>query len=185
MESGNSVLELSPGEIAAEAAGVPQTESGEVSYFGFDNREKFYLPGSKTQYFEYCELPEGKLKYFQSKTSRDVLVKRGSGDAKMRMDAGEERWELIRAAVTDWHLLRPSVGGKGHQPGEMLPVPFSDGALTEVLETFPSSVIADLEKAIRKLNPAINAAETVEDLTEQIKDLEERRANLIEAERGR
>lgn len=162
-------FERTQGMIDAAAQGVIQEEPVIVNYFGLDETHRFYLPDG-VQYFEYKTLNEGALSQFQKMTNRNVIVQRGSGDAKMGMDPAGDRHALIEAAVCGWELYRPSVSDKT----QMVVIPFNKSTLrNEVLEVFPSKLIADLEKAIRDDNPALRADRTIEDIEKEIADLQE------------
>lgn len=167
----------------AAAAGVTVAEPQVIDYFGFDETHTFYLDGTKTQYFLFKVLNEGQLAQFQKNTSRDVIMQRSTGNAKMRMDPASERHELIKAAVVGWRLYRKAPRLRGSQSGpaegSLVEVPFGKGDLNEVLDKFPSSVISKLEKAIRDANPSLKPDQTIEEIDEAIALLQKDRAELV------
>lgn len=141
-------------------------------YFGFASSEKWYLPDGK-QYFEFEVMNEGKKSKFQKKTQRDVVLERQSGNARMKMDAAQERHELIKESVIGWNLYR---GGQA--------VPFTDRALNDWLSLTNPKLVEGLEKAIRKANPWLLAEMTVEDIDKEIENLQEMRKVAEERELG-
>lgn len=151
----------------AELASVAQP----VDYFAFAETHQHMLPDG-VQYIEFIKMNEGAKKKFQDTTSSDMVLERRSGDARMSVKQGTQRHELIKACVTGWHLLR---GGK--------PVPFNMVQLGDFLTLADPSVVEDLERAIRKVNPwllgEISSADIekeIENLTEQLEIARKREA---------
>ena len=92
----------------------------------------------------------------------------------MKMATGDERHELLRAAIVGWNLV--------DQNGD--PVPFSkgteqngrvtrQGALEKFLAEAPPKVIDMIHKDIQKHNPWLMGEMTAADIKEQIADLQE------------
>jgi hypothetical protein len=147
-------------------------------YFGFSGQEAFTLPDRKQQIF-FKKMTEGERFLFQKKTSKDIKFNRTSGDAAVRADPAEERHELIMTSVTGWSLMRKS--GNGWEPA-----PFSTGgagsALSMWLKAADPKIVDDLELAIRKGNPWMQADQTVEEIDKEIENLQELRAQAVERE---
>lgn len=141
-------------------------------YYGFIEDHKFYFPDEVT-YIQFQAMNEGLKKRFQRTTSRDVVLERSSGNARMKVDPGQERWDLLEACVNDWNLIRN---------GKL--VPFSARALKEWLELANPKLVEDLELAIRKVNPFLLADMTVADIDKEIENLKEMRKVAEERERG-
>jgi hypothetical protein len=141
-------------------------------YFGFQATEKFHLPDGLS-WIEFRVMNEGDKLKFQKKTGRDINIDRRSGDARIKMDPGTERHELIITCCVNWNLTRN---------GEL--VPFGDRSIRDFLELANPRVVEDLEKAIRKANPWLLGEMTVEDIDKEIADLQEMRVVVSERERG-
>lgn len=174
----SDMTEISPTEQALVSAGVPTEDPVEQEYWGTDERFQWYLPGSKVQYIEHKKLNEGDRRQYQNAQSKDVRLKRDTGDALIKMDAGEERHALIVAAVTNWHLLR---NGQ--------PVPFSKGSkganLEQWLNAADPSIVDKLEKDIRDHNPWLLNEMTVEAIDQQIDELKQMRQKIVDREEGK
>lgn len=151
----------------------PDADQQQVDYFvGFEETLQFFFPDGIT-FIEYNKMNEGQKKRYQEKTSRDVVLKRGSGDAHMRMDPGSERWELIQTCAVNWNLRR----------GEHL-APFSKPNLLDFLNLADPRLVEDLEKAIRKANPWLMDEMKSEDIQREIDNLEEMLKVAKERESG-
>lgn len=167
---------LQPTTFATEA-GQPSAVSGDEGsqqdYFGFvGSDQKFTLPDG-ISYIEFRRMSEGKKKAFQDKTSKDLVLERQSGNARMSVLQGSERHELIKACVTGWNLKR---GGE--------PIPFTPINLNDFLDLADPVIIEDLEKAIRKANPWLMAEMSTKDIDREIENLQEMRQVAEERERG-
>src|SRR6478736_8155092 len=82
-----------------------QDESGQEDYFGFDRTERYDFPDGKS-WIEFKPMNEGAKKAFQDKTSKDLVLERNSGNARMSVLQGSERHELIKSSVCGWNLVR-------------------------------------------------------------------------------
>lgn len=145
----------------------------QANYFGFQAREQFTFPDGIT-YIEFEKMNEGSKRRFQDKTSRDLVVERQSGNARMSVLQGTERHELIKACVTDWNLIGP--GGT--------PIAFTKQLLDQWLSVADPMIVEDLEKAIRKANPWLLAEMTVADIDREIENLQEMREVAQRREEG-
>lgn len=147
-------------------------ESPQVDYFGFQQFEKYYLPDGHS-WFELRAMNEGDKARFQKRTQRDLVLEKGSGNARFKMDPGVERHELIKASVVNWNLMRQGI-----------PQPFGERALQDFLNLADPKIVEGLELAIRKLNPWLLNDLTVEEIDRQIDELQEMRAIAVEREAG-
>jgi hypothetical protein len=152
---------------------APDERPGEqANYFGFESRIKFFLPDG-VSWIEFAKMNEGEKKMFQDKTSRDVVLERNSGNARMNMLQGTERHELIKSSIKDWNLRN-----------EDGPVPCTPSNIQMFLTVADPQIIEDLEKAIRKANPWLLSEMSVEDIDKEIANLQEMRAIAEKRERG-
>jgi hypothetical protein len=141
-------------------------------YFGFAATDKFTFPDGKT-FIEFTKMNEGKKKDFQDKTSKDLVLERNSGNARMSVLQGTERHELIKACVVNWNLVR---GGQ--------PVQFNQVALNDFLTLADPVIVEGLEKAIRKANPWLLGEMSVSDIDKEIVNLQEMREVAVKREAG-
>lgn len=156
--------------------GAPVTETlpaqQQVDYFGFQRTDRHFLPDG-VSYFEITAMNEGQKTNYQKKTSRDLVLERNSGNARMKVDPASERHELILECTVGWNLTR---GGQ--------PVPFNKVQMGDFLTLTDPKIVEDIEKAIRKMNPWLLAEMKVEDIDREIENLQEMRAVAVERERG-
>lgn len=173
---------------AMAAAGVDTEDSLFEDYFGFDEKQTFYLPDGK-QYIEFQVMTEGKRAQYQRATNRDITLQRTTGDAKMKVDPATDRQELLKASVVGWHIVRhhPNKGAKS-DPASWVPVPFSIGSPGGEFEKWLAGtnpkIVDALEKAVRKSNPWLMAEMSVEDIDKEIENLHEMREEAVKRERG-
>lgn len=149
------------------------TASTQVDYFGFSGSAVHVLPdGVSTVTIK--TMNEGEKSRYQKLTQRDVVLERGSGNARMKMDPSEERHALLETCITDWNLVRNGV-----------PIPFGRQALNDFLKLADPKVVEDIEKACRKANPWLLSDMTVEDIDREIENLKEMRQVAEEREQGK
>lgn len=161
----------------APPTGVDQLEEPMFEdYFGFDETLRHFLPDGR-QYFVIKKMNEGDRKRYQSETRNDLTLLRTTGDAKMRMDPGSERWTLLKAAVTGWYLMRRT-------PAGFREVDFTRQAFEQWLGGADPRLVDDLEKAVRKSNPWLLAEMTVEDIDREMANLQEMREVAVKREQG-
>jgi hypothetical protein len=145
-------------------------------YFGFSDTQKWYFPDPK-QWIEFRIMDEGARSRFQSKTRRDVTLKRNTGDASMVMDPAAERRELLDSSVVDWNI---------YQDGQ--PVKFSSGSpgstFHKWLDHANPKLVDDLELTIRKANPWMQADMSVEEIDKEIENLNDLRKAAVERQLG-
>lgn len=150
----------------------PAPVNVQADYFGFQETHKHYLPDG-ISFFEFITMNEGAKAKYQKSTSRDLVLERTSGNARMKVDPATERHELIQSCVIGWNLTRN---------GE--PVTFNRVQLGDFLVFASPRIVEDLEKAIRKVNPWLLAEMTVADIDREIDNLREMREVAEERERG-
>jgi hypothetical protein len=145
-------------------------------YFGFGESQKFFFPDG-VSFIEFQIMNEGQRREFQKKTNRDITFNRGTNDARIKADPAEERHALITSSVTGWNLVR---NGQ--------PMPFSKGTpgstLEQWLKVANPKIVDDLEFAIRKANPWMQAEMTVEEIDKEMARLSELREQVLEREKG-
>jgi len=160
-----------PSPAAAPASSAPQ----QANYWGFNATEKFYFPDGVT-WIEHKIMNEGDKVKFQKKTGRDITLSR-QGDAKLKLDSGTERHELIKTCATNWNLIREGANGPE-------PVPFDERNKNAFLDVADPKIIEDLETAIRKANPWLIGDLSVEELEKQRDEIEELLVAAREREAG-
>lgn len=150
-------------------------------YFGFGSTERWYFPDKK-QYIEFQIMNEGQRREFQKKTNRDITFNRGTNDAKIKADPAEERYHLIVTSVVGWNLKRRRADGSFED------VTFSKGSGGSTLEQFLAKanpkLVDDLEFAIRKANPWMQAEMTVEEIEKEEARLADLKQQVLEREKG-
>lgn len=159
-------------EAAMRAAGVSTEEPTFVDYFNTDTTVEVALPDGK-QTVTIQMLSEGKRRKYLNAINKDVVVQRTTGDARMRMAPGDDRYALLTESIVGWTLLR---GGK--------PVAFDGRTLDQFLTMAPPTVLDVIEKEVRRLNPWLAAELTVEQIDQQIEALKEQRDVLIRRQEG-
>ncbi|HEY6019719.1 MAG TPA: hypothetical protein VIY48_07405 [Candidatus Paceibacterota bacterium] len=142
-------------------------------YFGFSEFHDFYLPDGRS-WIKFKAMNEGEKARFQKNTQRDLVVERQSGNARMKLDVGLERHQLIKTCVVGWNLTRQGQ-----------PQPFGERSLQDFLDNTNPRIVEDLEKAIRKANPWLLNEMSVEDIDREIESLQEMRAIAAEREEGK
>ncbi len=152
--------------------GLDEAQSVQVDYFAFDETHRHVLPDG-TSWIEHRELNEGARRKYLNKTNREIKIRRGSGDAEMKVAAGDDRYELLKAAVVDWNLVA----------GNSTPVPFVPQRVDDFLTRTNPRVIDGLEKSVRKANPWLMAEMKPDDIREEMKNLEEMLKEAEERER--
>jgi hypothetical protein len=170
-------------EGAMQAAGVAIDEPGFEDYFGFEEKHKWYFPDHK-QWIEFQVMNEGARARYQKATSRDVRLFKTTGDASIKLDPSEERKILLDQSVVGWNLMRRNL-----RTQEWEQSPFSIGTsgseFAKWLDKANPKLISDLELAIRKANPWMQAEMTVEMIDDEIKNLEELRVEAVKREEGK
>lgn len=154
--------------------------AGFEDYFSFDERSRYVMPDGK-QWIEFKRMSEGDRARYLKSTRSDVVVNRNSGDARITMDQGADRKELLLAACTDWLMVTRLGGG-----GVARPVPFQNNGkgspFSQWIDKANPQILADLEREIRKFNPWLASEMTVEQIDKEIENLEELKKSIEERE---
>lgn len=151
-----------------------QDESSYEDYFGFEETKKWYFPDGK-QFIEFKVMNEGEKARFQKLTNSDIVVERGTNNARLKVDAAAERHALLQTSVVGWNLYRQ---GK--------PVPFSNGTpgstFMQWLTNTNPKLVEDLEREVRKSNPWLMDEMSVEDIDKEMANLQEMREAAVKRE---
>jgi hypothetical protein len=142
-----------------------------ADYWGTEDVRKHFLPDGE-QYIEFKVMNEGAKTRFQKLTNQDLTIGRDN-TAKVKMDPAAERHTLIKTSVTNWHMFK---GGE--------PVGYSPQVLEKWLEVADPKIVEDLELAIRKANPWLQADMSVEEIDKEIDRLHELRRSVVDREAG-
>lgn len=143
-------------------------------YFGFEELHKWYFPDKK-QWITFKVMSEGDRAQYQKQTSRDVTLERQSGNARIKVDPGEERQILVSQSVTGWFLYKE---GKEY--------PYSDQNFKAWYVRANPKLIDSLVDAIREQNPwLVTDSMTVEAVDEEIAKLQETREKLVKEAAGK
>jgi len=164
-------------ESAMREAGVPTHERVADDYFGFEETHRVALPDG-VSFIEHKTLTEGQRRNYLNGMNRDVVIQRATGDARMRMAPGDERYSLLKTAISGWNLQRK--GGKG----DLEPVQFTPGNLEKFLQSAPPKIIDLIDKEVRKVNAWLIEDMSVEDIEREIQTLTELRDKKQEEEAG-
>jgi len=161
---------------ANDAPILPIADDQYEDYFGFEKTEVFTLPDGKQQIF-FQVMNEGQKTRFQQKTNRDIHVNRNSQDMRIKADPAGERQALIESSVTGWSL-------KKKVNGQWVDAPFSNNGtpgdeLHKWLANANPKIVEDLEDAIRKANPWLQADMSVEQIDEEMQRLADLRAEVV------
>ena len=163
---------INPEPSGADATGGEEYEN----YFGFETTEKYYLPDGK-QWIAFKPMNEGARALYEAKTQKDISFNRRTDDAKVRVNAAEDRHTLIKDSVCDWMLMQRGPTGEWNR------VPFSKsggGTFDQWLARANPKIVNELYRAIQNANPWMVAEQDPKQIREEIKRLEEL---LIEAEK--
>lgn len=126
----------------------------------------YTLPDGK-QTITFQIMSEGERMKYQQKTNRPININRKSDTASINPDIAQDRFELIVSSVTDWSLVTRDGNG------QWTAVPFSTANLRNWVKTTSPKIINDLERAIQKANPWMQAEMSVEDIESEIQNLRE------------
>lgn len=142
--------------------------------FSFGGTDRWYFDRDK-QWVEFKKLTEGDRVKYERLTNKDLTFNRASGDARIKVDQGGDRKQLIKIAATDWAIYskNPTTGRWERQS-------FNQAMLDSWLDVTDPSLVEGLDEAIRKFNPWLtDADESVEDIEKAIEELEERKRQKI------
>lgn len=163
--------EITGGVVTNDRA--PDIVRVQEDYFAFDKIGRTMLPDG-VSYVEHQVMNEGARRKYLNAVNREVRLQKSTQDTFLKMSPGEERTELLKAAIVGWNLVR---GGK--------PIPFNQQNLNEFLMLTNPSIISLIEKDVRLANPWLLAEMTVEDIDRELEDLQALRAKKLEEEAGK
>jgi hypothetical protein len=161
------------------ASDNPVVVTVQDDYFGFGAQEVFVFPDGATKIW-FTVMNEGQRKKFQKMTNRDIKINRATNDASIKADPAEERWQLITTSVCNWNLKR-----RNPNTEELGEVHFDQRTLEQWLQVANPRIVDDLEVAIRKANPWMQADMTVEDIDKEMERLTDLRKEAAEREQGK
>ncbi len=149
------------------------TQVVQADYFGFEETNTVMLPDD-VSWVQHQTLNEGSRRKYLNSVNREVRLAKATGDAILNMQTGEERHALLKSAITGWNLMRDGN-----------PVPFNGGQVDQFLSKANPKIIDKIEKDVRKHNPWLMQEVSLEDIDQQIKELEELRAQKQAEEEGK
>lgn len=157
----------------------PAVVTVQQDYFGFGAEERYYFPDGVT-YISFRIMNEGQRKKFQQGTSRDIKFNRATNDASIKADPAQERWQLITTSCTGWNLVR-----RNPARDTLEPIMFNSKLLEQWLEMADPKVVDDLEMAIRRANPWLQADMTVEEIDKELERLQDLRKEVQDRDKGK
>lgn len=143
-----------------------------ANYWGVKEERKHFLPDG-TQHFVFKIMNEGDKVKFQKMTNQDLIVNRDNS-ARIKMDPATERHQLIETCVTGWKLYMPD-GAEAK---------FSSAMLKNWLTEASPKLVEDLEFAIRKANPWMQADMSLEEVDKELDRLTDLKKDLINKQLG-
>ena len=157
-----------PDPAAVAAAENAMRERGEAThervqddYFAFEETHTVMLPDG-VSWVQHRTLSEGQRRQYLNGINRDVVIQRSTGDARMKMAPGDERYSLLKVALTGWNLQ-----SKGQ------PILFSAHNLDAFLQKAPPKVIDVIDKEVRKVNAWLLDDMSLDDLIKERENLDE------------
>jgi len=173
---------LSPQESARQAmiaAGVSPDITVQADYFGFEETFRVMLPDGQS-WIEHKSFNEGARRKYLNAANREVTVERTTGDARMKVASGDERYNLLTTAICNWNLVR------AHKTtGIPEPITCSDTNIRTFLESANPRIVDIIEKDVRDKNPWLSAEVTVEGIDEQIAELQKLRDRKVAEQEGK
>ena len=142
-------------------------ESGYQDFFSpYIDYKDFLLPDGK-QSIRFKVMSEGERMRYQKKTNRPINIDRRSDTASISPDVASDRLELIITSVVDWTLV-----SRGPE-GNWVMQPYSESSLRNWVLTANPKIISDLERAIQKANPWMQAEMSEKDIEDEIENLQQ------------
>lgn len=160
---------------AMKDAGRATVERVQVDYFGFDQGHRYMLP-DRISYIDYKALNEGERRAYMKATSKDLRIQSATRDTFLKMQAGEERYQLLLHAITGWNLIEGKTG---------LPRTYNEQKLKEFLNAANPQLIDDLYKEIMKTNAWLLGEMNLEDMIKERENLDELIEKKKEEEAGK
>lgn len=157
----------------------------EIDYFGFSAEQNWYFPGQskvpedQKQYLVIKKMNEGDKAKYQKSTNRDIRIQRTTGDARMSVDAVQERHELIRISVVGAHVKRRMADGTLRFDDKR-----PDLIVKDWLEKGNPDHVQELERFIRDLNPWMKTEMSTDEIDKEIERLQELKREKAEEEAG-
>jgi hypothetical protein len=152
--------------------------AGFEDYFSFNETGRYVMPDGK-QWIEFRRMTEGDRAKYLKATRSDVYLNQKTGDARLTMDQGADRKELLLASCTNWFMVT-KYGGQAR------PVPFQNNGkgspFAQWIDKANPQILADLEKEIRKFNPWLMAEMTIEQIDKEMENLAELKKAIEERE---
>lgn len=161
------------------AEGQPTSTPVQMDYFGFTEVHRIMLPDG-VSWVEHTALNEGARREYLNKANREVRLQRVTGDAILKMASGDERFSLLKSAITNWNLARFNP-----KTSQVETLGFSARNLEDFLNTTDPKLIDKIEKDVREKNPWLTADVTVEDIDTQIEELQKLRETKVKEAEGK
>lgn len=149
-----------------------------VSYFGVSTTYDVSI-GNDGSYVRVKKMLEGDRRKYQNAINKGVTIAQQTGDAKIELAPGDQRYFLLKNAIVGWDLV---------ENGQ--PVQFNDAAKEMLLQrglvdpNTGKDYLDDVEHQVRLHNPWLLDDVTVDKLNEQIERLTEVRDAKV-AEEGK
>lgn len=164
-------------ESAMQADGVATEQRQQQSYFGFDETQQVFMPDG-ISWVEIKPLSEGERRKYMNEVQKEARLQRATGDMIVKMQTGEERFQLLLRAITGWNFIMPNGS----------PAPFSNGSpgseVGKWLDKASPRIVDIVHKEVMKQNPWLMAEMTLEDIDKQIAELQELREQKLQEEEG-
>lgn len=158
---------------AMQAEGQKTEEPVYQDYFGFSETFNVKLPDGLS-FVTHSSLNEGGRRQYLNSQTKDVVVEKGTGNARMKLASGDDKLNLLKIALTGWNLQR---GGK--------PVEFNKTNLAAFLENTNPVIVDLIHKDVIKHNEWLLDDMTVEQIDEEIVNLQELRVKVEKASEGK
>lgn len=149
------------------AQGIAPTEPAPVDYFAQGADVVTMLPDG-VSWISHKKLNEGDRKRYLQSINKDLKIQKGTGDAIMKLAAGEDRSALLAVAITGWNLTRGGVQW-----------PFNQQNLRALLDG-PVQILELVEKDVKKNNSWLFNDDTVEDIDKEIERLQSMKDAILE-----
>src|SRR4051794_34383011 len=158
---------INPPSSSDEVGDIPNFGTADpipVDYFGTGVTERVMLPDN-IQWIEVKAFSEGDRRRYLNEINKDIRVERQTGAAFLKNTAGQDRYELLKVAITDWYIF------KKDKNGEMREHPYNEHNVRDFLNVGSPKIFEKVELKVRELNPWLMADLTVEQMEEQIEEL--------------
>lgn len=170
--------------MTSSAMPIPTPEYDDFEdYFGFEAKEKFMMPDG-VQFIQFRIMDEGLRAKYQQNTAHDVRASRKNDEVRIKTDQAKDRQQLILDSICGWNMFIKSRDNKkttapycshNEEQGHNL-----NCEIGKWLKHANPKIVDDLELAIRKANPWMQAEMSPEDIQEEIDNLYELKAQAEE-----